>query len=561
MLSNLAGAFSCVNPDAKNDEVVSKKNRPPIFLAEASVSLPSRALWMEAPSDRFQRQADPPADDEAVPFRWDYLTPTQSDPRAEEPLPFDLSTEPNNVDEALKGLAAFLQDLHAPSLEAFSKLRQARLPKMEKSPPSSSSSSEATDSIVEEPPAPRTEHQKLLSVFKTPYRFTLMSPEQAFPHMSPAQAGEALKTAQTVTVGDMHASYHKLVETLVAADMVEMPREAAKKFVQLANDPANYSMEMEEFGPIYEELKQIVPQIKWKGGDRQLILIGDMLSDRGPLDTIILDLVKHLSHQAPNSIVRIASNHDHNVLTFLMTGGHDIAKEQVVSLTKACHLAVANQTQQGLVTDYFDYLGKSKLLHYDAVSKTLFSHAPISKTQLGQVRSLMTLGRRFRISPLAEGEEQEPLPLPASLVKRPKELIRFVNGANQFYREYIEENRRIYCSHNAETEPEAKAEGEALLSKIQVMRNHIEPKLVEHDGFLWTRNTLDDEEELPFREAGVKTLVHGHDSQSAQGSMFSLLRQGAKKHPDFTVVNLDQTIRKGSVKSGPTEESPLFVLR
>ena len=337
------------------------------------------------------------------------------------------------------------------------------------------------------------------------------------------------------------------METLVATDLITMPQATAERFMLLALHPTNFSMNPERLAWLDRELQALIPQMRWKGEDRQLILIGDVLSDRGPLDTVTLALIRHFSQQAPERIVRLASNHDHNVLGYLLDEESLMRPEFIPSMSRASEVACFNQQFGTLAAQYYEYLSCSKLLHFDTESQTLFAHAPITQAHLKSLEPFLKLVRD-RVPHQLERE-----PLPVDNIEHPERVTHFVDKANQLYQEYVLMNQASY-NEFVQDLPTAEACRESLRHYQQV----IDPLLTGEDGFLWARNDLTKRISLPFLKAGVKTLVHGHDVQSAS-SPFSLRALGTRANADYVVANLEQNVRKGNYIP-PDEDSVIFRL-
>jgi hypothetical protein len=353
---------------------------------------------------------------------------------------------------------------------------------------------------------------ELLKILNIPYRFKLLTSQGAQSAVTANEAALQLREAKTVTLGDLHGSYRKLVETLVAADLLTMPAEVARQFAHLASQPANFSPLTMELSHQASQLKQMVPFMKWKGGsDRKLILAGDVIGDRGPLDQVTLEIIHQLTRKQPDRIVRIGSNHDHNVLRYMTLGLDGMGGSFTTSMQNAYKIAMGPSQVKALREQYFDYLAHSKLMHYDPASKTLYTHAPVTKQHIKQLIELMK-AKREQLG-LNEVHEYE-------AIHTPEDLLGFVDQVNRFYQHYIRQA----------------AEQKRLDLDIESVLVGFDSA----DGFLWSRSPLRKEDDLPFRAQGVERLVHGHD-QLSQDSPFSL-DQGTGG--GYRIINLDQDTRK-----------------
>jgi hypothetical protein len=364
--------------------------------------------------------------------------------------------------------------------------------------------------------APETEspgvQAHLLDILAIPYPVRLLGGTGAGKAQPAKEAAEPLSKANVVGLGDLHGVYRKLVETLGMANMMQMPTEVAQRFVELANHPDNYSDHPRKLAALSKELHKLVPAMKWTGGDRTLVLIGDVIGDRGPFDQITQSIIEHLTRDNPGRIVRIAGNHEHNVLRHMIYKLNGIDDSCTPSLARSYAIAGSSLPQElELKEQYGRYIGKTQLLHYDPKSKTLYTHAPIHKDNAQQLIAwLQSKSEAYGLGKVLNYEE----------MKTEQDMSRFVKQANRAYQQYV-----------------AKAiKSGALDLKTEEML------ITANDGhgFLWRRSKLDREADLPFKECGVKRIVHGHDNLS-QESPF-----GVEKNPSsgYQVVNLDQDARK-----------------
>ena len=188
---------------------------------------------------------------------------------------------------------------------------------------------------------------------------------------------------------------------------------------------------------------------------------------------------------------------------------------QADSLNRA-FLTVEGDTEaeQKLRQQYQNYLSQSQLMHYDADTQTLFSHAPITKTCLDKLLECMKSNDYNKIQSINE-------------VDSPEKVAEFVSEANRLYPHLLHHAVKNQCiSYNIHN-------------------------LLEGDedapGFLWVRNNLKQVDSLPFYGQGVKCLVHGHDNRSEHSSF----HWGADgPNPTYAVLNLDQQVRKGNQSRG-----------
>jgi hypothetical protein len=278
---------------------------------------------------------------------------------------------------------------------------------------------------------------------------------------------------------------------------------------------------------VHNELVELLPSIKWIGGDRKLILIGDVLSDRGPCDLLTLKIIEHLTKDRHDDrFIRLASNHDHNVVPWLAGGKTQISSDQSCSLDRAEMLAAyINQKDENrqeltkLRELYKDYLNQSKLLHYDPATKTLYTHAAVTNKNLDKL-----------VKVLKETDSSIPK---RSKIQDGEAISAFVNKANKYYTKYV--NKWIEQKYNENPGFENVLAGD--------------PK----KAFLWNRSALSSRGELPLKGQGVSRLVHGHDSRSKRSSY------GTNSSSSYHIVNLDQDIRKDHPSFfDPLQPNPLY---
>lgn len=373
------------------------------------------------------------------------------------------------------------------------------------------------------------------------YNYSILSVDGAVVSGRYEQIQKTITNTNTIALGDLHGSYQKLFETLVVTGLASMPKESAQRYLELSqqledlvsNNPHfdEALLEPEKKGPfkkildkIYkpEEIVELTPLEKarqlqeeiigtiktmsWTGKEEQkLILIGDVIADRGISDRITLELLSHVSKQTPERIIRLASNHDQAGLHFLLTGETSINHQE--SQTRAFQLT-KREDYDALGELYLEHLSQLKLMHFEPETKTLYTHAPITKDNiLALIDNLKTenlLDINFSYHDISS-----------------ENILEFVEAANLFYKEVV-------------TFP--------IKNGLNVI-DDIADKTLNDDqrGFLWSRSNLPAIEELPLYTKGVNILVHGHDSSSIQGSPYSV---DQSKDSGFGIACLDGDVRK-----------------
>lgn len=399
--------------------------------------------------------------------------------------------------------------------------------------------------------------QDLLAILQIPYPFTIYSRKNdaSLKGLSADKATEHLAKARHIALGDLHGSYRKLVENLVTAQLITMPKDTAKKFVEYSNKLENYLQQdpwldkspeiINTVQELQQNLKKLISTFKWTGGNRQLILIGDVLADRGPLDSLTLTIVDQLTEvnsktkeeKHPERLIRIASNHDHDALRYL--SGLQPASailELTASYYRALQLAIKNpdaQEADKLFEQYARYLGASELMHYNSETGSLYTHAPVSKKIINDLSQALAAKNRLSRSKWSFLD-----------VVKEEQFSEFVKDMNQAYQTYVRDYFSKYAKPNT------------------FARNHqaLETRL---QNFLWTREPSNLLRKNQFHY--IKTRIHGHDSGRKQPCN---IERGATIHPnDYVVVNLDQSVRKeladpAPVKGGfkqPENNNLLFV--
>jgi hypothetical protein len=375
-------------------------------------------------------------------------------------------------------------------------------------------------------PLSHIKHSSLIKALSIPYKFNVFNKNDSQLQVLPAMLASTVNKVNSLAIGDMHASYQKLLETLVASGLARMPHRNILHFVKLSQELSILIDQDELFSKIenqkkaqkiYQSLKELISTLQWTGGNKQLILIGDMLGDRGPLDLLCMDILEQIKRDHPERVIHLASNHDHTTLSYFIEGDTPLAYGQQNSLLRTIFL---EGPSIDLIERYRQYIASSKLMHYNPKTKTLYTHAPISvmtlKNLIEALKDEDRLPQDYTYEQLSE-----------------KNLPQFVETANHYYQDYI---RSIFKEHQLNP------------LKEEVLNDS-------EDGFLWNRSNLAKDSDLPLKGKGVQVLVHGHDLMSNK-SPFSITR--SPRPSDYVIINLDQHVRK--IIGGPElKASPLYV--
>jgi len=381
-----------------------------------------------------------------------------------------------------------------------------------------------------------------------PYKYSIFNSDGAVADGRYNQIQKSIADANTIALGDLHGSYQKLMETLVVTGMASMPPESARQLVKLsqrledlvANNPLLMEVPVEpERGPLFERIlskiyrdEDVIPltplekasqlqediinlikTMSWTGKDGQsLILIGDVLADRGISDRITLELLSHISRPNPERIIRLASNHDHAGVHFLLTGKTTMHHQG--SQTRAFQMT-RNEDYDALGELYLEHISQLKLMHLDHETKTLYTHAPVTKENIisliNNLKAEDLLDSNFSYHDISS-----------------KNISQLIDVANYFYKEAVMfpfENNLTFVDDLAE----------------ETLNN-------DRSGFLWSRSSHPLIENLPLYEKGVNALVHGHDHSTIQESPYSL--DSAEKDPRYSIAGLDSDVRKVPGYSG-----------
>ncbi|PIR83180.1 hypothetical protein COU19_01835, partial [Candidatus Kaiserbacteria bacterium CG10_big_fil_rev_8_21_14_0_10_56_12] len=336
----------------------------------------------------------------------------------------------------------------------------------------------------------------------------------------------ALAQADTVTLGDAHGSAAKILEAAILSELVSCTRETADTiqdvYAELVNAGRDVDMEGEHapfktaeqkklFAEKQKEFIGLIQEIEWIGGERQLLLIGDVLRDRGVSDAVTLAMLDGIRRQG-GIVTTLASNHDCDALFTLAldrsrTGSNDGEitsiytlgdQEQGISDTRS-RASLEGDEKKHYYRQVREHLKSLSLFYYDEESNTFFSHAPVTPEQIEKLRAMVGMGEITRAN-----------------------VAEFTQKANEWYANLVDavlDESKRYAAADVE-----------FLSHL-----------------VWERSDVTSSDSAPLYGI-VNTFVHGHDMGSKFGSLaaFKLDTQTQEWSDTYNVVNLDNGFRKGS---------------
>jgi len=346
--------------------------------------------------------------------------------------------------------------------------------------------------------------------------------------------------ADIIAIGDMHANALKFLEQAMQAGLITMPKEKAieffdtyKKMIALAQNPKLPPMEQivengefigmghpsdeawqtykeqypffpfateqekNDFATLHHTAEQLIDSISLtpRGQEKKLVLIGDLISDRGVSDTLVLHLLKKIREK--NQPVVMASNHDMEPFFRAFKYGYSPEAKQRASFYRA---RVVDMDR--LNKELREHYKGMTLFYYDKEKKLFFSHAPITKELMAELKESCEY---------------------TGALDTPEEMTTFVEKANAWFANIISDS----VDETFHLTPESRGKQFHLLREI-----------------VWNREGLMQKEEVPFPQNVVKGYIHGHDSDSKSGQLRPEDGQKQKDSPDPVVYNLDNTHRK-----------------
>lgn len=381
----------------------------------------------------------------------------------------------------------------------------------------------------------------LIKAFDPPYRFTIYDPQGDERLVTPLEALPRLSQSTRVVIGDLHASYLKLLETLVVGNFITMPKQAPAKILKYAaaldglieqdtmlDVPHNQAAARE----LVELLQKEFDTIQWKDASppRQLVLLGDVIGDRGPLDLVTLNLLETLTTDHPDRILWLASNHDHGVFEhYAFEGKTSLALED----DRGSFLRSLKTTDDpsALKDQYKHFLTQAKVTLYNPEERTWYTHTPVRPDHVKAVIARINANKdRFNLYYGDWDYDNAWIPMGVKA---------FTEEANEVYQHHIQ----------------AGFEGDLVDEDDEIAFR----------SFIWSHQTVDSQAFQSFRGKGVRHLVHGH-TKSTVNSPFSRSRPsaggddpGGSTDPNYEIISLDQVVRRGVGAGGNEDQCSLYV--
>jgi hypothetical protein len=387
------------------------------------------------------------------------------------------------------------------------------------------------------------------------------------------KVAEKLKTAETVVLGDLHASSLKLLETLVMSEMVYLPADKAKRFmdnieqigeeffgvegsenqglikniqfvpgtfetsnpqVDIQKTEALHPGKLARMRKMYKEIIEIIPHISWKGSsNRKLLLIGDVIFDRNVCDSITIRLLAQIESEAQKHgnqkpFVITASNHDWKYFVDFYKDSRSHAFSRVF------------ESENNMKILYREYYKNLDFCHYDEKTQSLFAHTSLNME--GKIYS-------WEILKVILGYEAHETIDPKDFEKRSNEYIRSILSKESEYRE----GKEI-------TNDDSYSFGNSLDKILQIDPNQKQEFIKKYNGYIQSGKSNEQAIQLASLETDIFVIiqfaqtrglaqqkndmkvanqVHGHD--------FKHYSKILSQDSDFTAITLDNDVRKDSV--------------
>lgn len=330
---------------------------------------------------------------------------------------------------------------------------------------------------------------------------------------------QKLQNSKLVVVGDLHGNINKALETMILANLIEIKADELKTFYELFEHHENYT----NMNKIIVMIKAL-QSLKWVDVNRKMIFLGDILADRVGNDIIALSFFDILRNNGAN-VETIIGNHDH-ACDFIDRINAQYMNTYAISFFNACDIFDNSDIdlQQYCVKLLNSFILNSKLIIFDKINKTLFVHAAIRKLNFITAINLLKKLELIKLDFAFKNEAIE----------------EFCDKFNQFYIDYKLNNKYQDKKYIIENK---------LLKSVDASGNR------KSEGWFWVGEHWFDADHEFYTNLGIKTIVHGHDSDS-QKSTFSASNRNYNPE-GFTVINLDNM--QGKDMKSAKSSSPIYI--
>lgn len=182
--------------------------------------------------------------------------------------------------------------------------------------------------------------------------------------------------SQVVAIGDLHASARKLVEVLLEINFIDFPN--YEEFISIYDELIEGGLENISVG--YSNFNQNIFQSITIKSDQKLVLLGDIVFDRGLSDYIILNLLKRLRNLLGERLIVLTSNHDWGYFysDFYKFKEEAQTIETPMNLAKNPSFLDSSISNHEMNELYIDHLKSLSLFYFEKEAKAFFSHSLLS---------------------------------------------------------------------------------------------------------------------------------------------------------------------------------------
>jgi len=252
--------------------------------------------------------------------------------------------------------------------------------------------------------------------------------------------------AEIIAFGDAHANPMQVIYQMLHTRTGYMPpdklRKLAEIYERIDRATSNHvspdkKEKLEKKGifripvsvdgnDISEACKLIDEYFEYTGGSKTVVHLGDLFSDRGPCDHLILALLKKIKARAGEKFVILASNHG----PFL----EDLGYKNLNYYDQTRSARVSLKFDPDYIPKLGDFLVKNtQLFYFDKGTNTFFTHCPITREDLGkfvdQANKVIADPTKYGLDP--SQFNFGPLEIPQN--DDPEKISQFVERANQYY--------------------------------------------------------------------------------------------------------------------------------